>query len=265
MLGKTLVFGPLTIRFNWVVALFVFAAMTGLIRLGIWQLDRAREKIALHEDLVAMGEQAPSSLEHVPLAGREYDALQLQNRQVTLRGHYLNERSIFLIYQTYEEQLGFEVVTPFEVEGRNEIVLVSRGWTGANSYESLRDNLPAIDGEQDVLAQIYVPRAAEAERSSGIEARASKTVRWPLLIRHLNVSELQSLFSSPLFPYVLRLNEGQPGVLVRHWPAVNVDTGRNFSYAMQWFAMAIALGAVALFLSSNLLQLFGSNTSRASS
>lgn len=262
MSGKTLRLGPLTIRFNWVVAAIVIASMAGLLRLGVWQLERAQEKIEFHADLIEMGKQAPDPIEHIPLAGREYDAIQLQNRQVVLQGRYLNGQSIFLIYQTHREQLGFEVITPLKLTDRDEIVLVSRGWTGAGSYEALRDNLPMIDGEQQVLAQIYVPGASEAERSSGTDVLQTGSVKWPLLVRHLNTRDLQALFASPVFPYVVRLNEGQAGVLVRHWPAVTVDTGRNFSYALQWFAMAIALGTVALLLSSNLLQLLGLKTSR---
>jgi len=34
-----------------------------------------------------------------------------------------------------------------------------------------------------------------------------------------------------------------------------VDTSRNFSYSLQWFAMSIALLIVTFILSSNILQL----------
>ena len=64
-----------------------------------------------------------------------------------------------------------------------------------------------------------------------------------------------SYFDSPLFPYVIRLGVDQPGVLVRHWPAVTSNTSQNFSYALQWFSMAIALLMVSLILSSNILAL----------
>jgi surfeit locus 1 family protein len=69
------------------------------------------------------------------------------------------------------------------------------------------------------------------------------------------MDELAPHFQFTLFPYVVRLAEKQPGVLIRHWPVVLVDSGRNFSYALQWFAMAIAVIAVSLILSSNLLLL----------
>ena len=81
-------------------------------------------------------------------------------------------------------------------------------------------------------------------------------VSWPLLIRYLNTIELKPHFEASIFPYVVRLSENQNGVLVRHWPTVIVDTSRNYSYALQWFALAIAVVAVALILSSNLINKF---------
>jgi cytochrome oxidase assembly protein ShyY1 len=42
---------------------------------------------------------------------------------------------------------------------------------------------------------------------------------------------------------------------VRHWPAAAETTDRHFSYALQWFALAIAVLATALLLASNLREL----------
>lgn len=257
MLSKTISIGRLQFRFNWIITTCVLLAIGGLLRLGVWQMNRAQEKIELQNNYRDMQQMAPSEIENVPIAGRQFDSIQLQNRQVSLTGTYLNEKSLFRIYQSFEEQIGFEIVTPFALSSKDEIILVSRGWTGAASYEALRDKLPAIEGEQTLHGQIYVPRAAEAEKRNDIA-----DIKWPLLIRHLNSEELQPLFSSPLFPYVVRLNKSQSGVLVRHWPEVHVDTGRNFSYALQWFSMAIALGLVSLILGSNILALLGQRANR---
>jgi surfeit locus 1 family protein len=67
--------------------------------------------------------------------------------------------------------------------------------------------------------------------------------------------QIAGLFEEPVFPYVVRLGAGQHGVLVRYWPEVAVDTSRHFSYALQWFSMAIAVVIVSLILSSNLIGL----------
>lgn len=250
MSGRTFYLGKLELRINWLIAACVVLSMAGLVRLGLWQLDRAQEKIALQESFQELGSQQATPIENVPVAGLEFDVLQHQNRRVVMQGRYLNQQNIFLIYQTYEEQLGYEIVTPFKVENLDLVVMVSRGWSGINDTQELAASLLPIEGQQTLQGQIYVPTPAQASRSSSL-AR----VQWPLTIRYLNINELMPYFDSPLFPYVVRLGADQLGVLVRHWSEVMVDTGRNFSYALQWFAIAIALLIVSLILSSNILVL----------
>jgi surfeit locus 1 family protein len=250
MSSKTLKFGEIEIRFNWVIAICVLLTMSGLIRLGLWQLGRAQEKIQSQESFQELSEEQATPIENLPIAGREYDAMQHQNRQIEISGHYLNENSIFLIYQTYEEQLGFEVVTPFELSSLDSIVMVSRGWSGIRSEEELAEVLPSIYGELTLQGQVYVPTEKEAARTNNLQAES-----WPLTIRYLNTNELSPYFDSSIFPYVVRLGAGQPGVLIRHWSAVTANTSQNFSYALQWFSMAIAVLMVSLILSSNLLTL----------
>lgn len=247
--------GRLQIRFNWLVALCVLLAVAGLLRLGFWQLGRAQEKLAEQAEFLQAGSSQVTPLAELPIAGRELDALQHQNRRVTVTGEYLNPNSIFLIYQTWEEQPGFEVVTPVRINGDDRLVLVSRGWSGIGAVEELAAALPRIDGMVTLEGQLYIPTASEAARSNALNARAAAGSEWPLVLRYLNVADIAPHFEQPLFPYVVRLAPEQPGLLIRHWPLVRVDSNRNFSYALQWFAMAIAVLIVALILSSNLLTL----------
>jgi cytochrome oxidase assembly protein ShyY1 len=247
----TFTVGSVVFRIHWLILLCVLLAMSGLVRLGVWQMGRAQEKIAEQESFVDSGQLQATPLAEVPTAGIEFDSLQHQNRRVVMRGEYLNAQSIFLIYQTYQGQIGWEIVTPFRVQDQQLIALVSRGWNGTGSYEALAAALPVVEGEVEVQGQIFVPTASMAAKTNG-----DLDIKWPLVMRYLNTTELAPLFDAPLFPYVIRLAEDQPGVLVRHWPAVMVDAGRNFSYALQWFAMAIAVGIVSLILSSNALQLW---------
>jgi surfeit locus 1 family protein len=254
MASFQLKFGRLEFRFNWIIVACVVLFAGGLVRLGLWQLDRAREKIELQRSFQESGQQQATPILEVPTAGLEFDVLQHQNRRVALKGHYLNDKSIFLIYQTYETQIGYEIVTPFQLDDSDLIVMVSRGWSGISDYQELAGALPQIEGSIMLEGQIYVPTPKQASLTNAIDE-----VKWPLVIRYLNMDELAPHFQSPLFPYVVRLAENQPGVLVRHWPVVLVDSGRNFSYALQWLAMAIAVIAVSLILSSNLLKLLQKN------
>jgi cytochrome oxidase assembly protein ShyY1 len=252
MKNKIFSIGELEIRFNWIVAVFIFAAFCGLLRLGIWQLGRAQEKIDLQETYNAMGEDFAVPVEDVGMAGLENDARTIQNLHVSLTGEFRNDRTLFLIYQTYEDVLGYEVVTPFELDSSEKIVFVSRGWVHASTYEEMLDKVEPITGQRTVTGQIFVPTPKQAARSNNIDLSSPD---WPLEIRWLNTLELAPLFEESIFPYEVRLDEEQPGLFIRHWPTVYVDTGRNFSYALQWFSMAIALLIVTFVISSNFLQL----------
>ena len=253
MSGRIFRYGPVELRWNWLIFACVVATMAGLVRLGLWQLDRAQDKIELQQSHTALGNQQAIPLTQVPTAGPEFDRQQHQNRRVVLDGAYRNERSIFLIYQTYEGQPGYEVLTPFRLRNLSLLVLVSRCWSVITAYEDLAQALPHISVSLRVEGQIHVPSERElAQRNLPHETR------WPLLLRYPDMNELVTHFDTPLFPYIVRLAEGQPGVLIRHWPAVNADTSQHFSYALQWFAMAIALAIVSLVLSSNLASLIRS-------
>lgn len=252
MKSKTFTFGELEIRFHWIVALFVLILFTSLIRLGLWQMSRAQEKIQLQESYNAMGEDYAVAIEDVGMSGLENDALNIQNLHVSLTGEYLNEQTLFMIYQTYEDTLGYEVVTPFKLDSSEKVVFVSRGWVLANTYDELLDKVDPVPGQRTIAGQLFIPTQKQADRSNNVDF--SDPV-WPLEIRYLNTLELAPLFEESIFPYEVRLDEEQDGVFIRHWPTVYVNTGQNFSYALQWFSMSLALLIVTFVLSSNILEL----------
>lgn len=252
MISKSFTFGELTIRFNWIVAFFVFIVFCSFIRLGLWQFDRVQEKMQLQDSYTAMGENFALAIEDVSMSGLENDALTIQNLHVSLSGEFQNDKSLYLIYQAHQGNLGYAVITPFKLDSSDKIVFVNRGWSLANTYDELEEKIEPINGKHIIEGQVFVPTPKQADRSNEIDL---SDVQWPLEIRYLNTLELAHLFSESFFPYEVRLDENQPGVLIRHWPTVAVDTGRNFSYSLQWFSMALALLIVTFILSSNILQI----------
>lgn len=252
MKAKIITLGELEIRFNWAVALFILVVFSGFVRLGIWQMSRAQEKIELQESYNAMGEDFATPIEDVGMTGLENDALTIQNLHVSMTGEFMNDRNLFMIYQTYEDTLGYEVVTPFKLQSSEKIVFVSRGWVNANTYEGVKEKVQPITGTRTLQGQLFVPTPKQAARTNLVDL---STPQWPLEIRFLNTLELAPLFEESFFPYEVRLDEDQSGIFIRHWDTVYVDTGRNFSYALQWFSMSLALLIVSFVLSSNILQL----------
>lgn len=243
-------FGSFNIRWNWLIAACVIVTTLALGRLGVWQLDRAAEKVAAQQELLLEQEANATAIETIPQGHLHRANPEIRNRHVALDGEYLNDRTILVMAEFFDSQIGYGVVTPFRLRANNELVLVHRGWTsGILPPDTLPDTRP-VDGAVSINAQIYVPPENARVIPSEIDAS-----QWPLRVRTLELEVISEILGEPVFPFEVRLTEDQPGVLVRHWPAVAIDVNQHLFYAMQWFLFASIVALAALFASSNLWHL----------
>lgn len=233
--------GPVLIRVNWFVVAGIVLTATGFIRLGIWQLVRASEKMALQAAMQQEQQKEAINIEDIIITR---DGT-IPNLHVTLAGEYINEKSFLLVPQSYSGQLGFGVITPFRLQNSNRIVLVDRGWITVASGAKL--NFGFVDGARQLTAQIHLRSS-----SPGSDERPDAS-SWPVQIRRLDVDVISEILGEDIFPYPVRLNEDQPGVLIRHWTAVTANSNANISYAIQWFVFAAAIVIVSLLTSSNIV------------
>lgn len=233
--------GRILIRVNWFVVASIVLIAAGFIRLGIWQLDRASEKMALKTAMQQEQQKEAINIEDIILTR---DGA-IPNLHVTLAGEYINEKSFLLVPQSYNGQLGFGVITPFRLQSSNRIVLVDRGWITVASGSQL--NFRRVVGTRQLTAQIHLQSS-----SPGSDDRPDAS-SWPVQIRRLDVDVISEILGEDLFPYPVRLNEDQPGVLIRHWTAVTANSTANISYAIQWFLFAAAIIIVSLLTSSNIV------------
>ena len=112
--------------FHWKVTLLCLLTFPVLMALGFWQLDRAEQKRAREAALDAVRTQPPATLPGTDLAAIE------EQRRLLLQGHYLTGRNWLLDNRQRDGQVGYEVITPFELsDGR--ILLVNRGWVAASA------------------------------------------------------------------------------------------------------------------------------------
>lgn len=249
-LQKRIEVGVFHIRINLLVAACVLMTTAAFGRLGIWQLDRAAEKVDAQQILEIESSVNATPIEDIP-AGHLHPANgELQNRHVALRGQYENDRTVLLLAEFFEGLIGFGVVTPFRLASNNQLVMVSRGWTTGILPPDTPPDLKIVDGYQELNAQIFVPPPNARIIPSQIDASV-----WPLRMRSLELDVLSEILQEPLFPFEVRLTEDQPGTLVRHWPAVSADVNQNLSYAIQWFSFAILVLFISILASSNLWSL----------
>lgn len=217
----------------WLVLLATVVTMGATASLGLWQLGRASQKLALHEQIEAR-RQLPvldaSAL--TPLA----DSGPIVHRAVRLQGRWLPQHTVFLDNRQMNGVPGFFVVTPLRLADRDLTVLVQRGWVARDFQD--RNRLPPIPTPaQDVLVDgRLAPPPAKlyelGETGSGpirqnvdLDAFAAET--------GLNLFGLSILQTGP---------EAGDGLL-REWPRVESGVAKHHGYAFQWFGLC-ALAAV---------------------
>ena len=251
-MGRTYLWslGSVQIRINWLILACVLLTVFGFVQLGLWQLGRAGEKLAAQEEFEQQQLRTAQPLENISITEAVLDPVALDNLHVSLNGEYLNERTILVTAQFFDSQIGYEVVTPLRLENADQLVLVSRGWTSGILPPDTPPRTQPVEGPVSLTAQIHIPDPTERTYASQIDASS-----WPLRVRSIEIDVLESLLGEPLYPYLVRLTEDQPGSLVRHWPETNVDIDTHLSYALQWFTFAVMAAIASLLASSNLLSL----------
>ncbi|MFM1895205.1 MAG: hypothetical protein RLZZ385_279 [Pseudomonadota bacterium] len=242
--------GALIIRINWVILACVLFTIFGFLRLGLWQWSRAGEKLEAQAAFEVEQTRNPTALEDLPAESLANPGPDLANLHVVLQGEYWNARTILVLAQFHDDQIGYEVITPLRLQDSGRLVLVSRGWTTGILPPGASPDLRPVAGPVQLTAQVHVPDPDARVIPSQLDAS-----QWPLRVRGIELPILADVLGEDLFPYVVRLTAGQPGVLARHWPETNADVNTHLSYALQWFTFAVMVALSALVASSNVLAL----------
>lgn len=229
-------------RFDWKLSLLVLLLLPLCLRLGVWQLAREQEKLALQQSWQLRQQEIPVELQNLDTEG------DLQYRQVWMEGHYDNAHVFLLDNRIHAGQVGFEVVQPFRTT-QNETVFVNRGWLAAGVSRQDLPLPPLLDEVVRVQGSVYVPVG-----DALVLGEIAPGPEWPKLIQTLDVAELARLSGietdATLFAYSVRLAEATPGVLQRNWSVISTTPEKHRGYAVQWFAMAAALVLLYLYYST---------------
>jgi len=220
---------------RWLVLLAALLAAALTARLGFWQLDRAAQKIALQAAIEA--EARRPALTNAQLEG----AGQL-HRRVALRGRWLAERTVWLDNRPMDGRAGFFVVTPLLLTGRDDVILVQRGWAPRNQLD--RQQLPPLvtpSGEVTVEGRL----AASPSRLYELGPGSAGTIR-----QNLDPAAFAVESGLKLLPLtvVQTAADASDDTLLRHWPAPDLGLQKHYGYAFQWFALcALIVGLYVWF------------------
>ena len=216
------------------VAALVGSGVTA--RLGWWQLDRAAQKIALHDALLRQQDLPPLTLPELA-RGAAASASQ-RYRAVVLQGSWLAPATVYLDNRPMDGRAGFYALTPLLLPD-GSAVLVQRGWLPRDVVDRSRIvAAPPPAGTVEVRGRI----APEPSRLFDFAGAASGPIR-----QNLELVAFARETGLPLRPFMVVQEDGAAAVadgLLRHWPQPAADVHKHYGYAFQWFAMSALIGGL---------------------
>ena len=227
-------------QFDWKSVLAILLIVPILLSLGFWQLRRADQKAALLADFEQRRNLAPVAISGVA----DY-----QNYlPVYALGAFDPQRYWLLDNRISHGRFGYEIMAVFTLADGREL-LVNRGWIAGDPSRQTLPKLEIPSGQLQISGELY--RNTEKAFSLGAEPL---TDLWPRRQQWLDLDDLKGEFPA-LLPTTLRLSQDSIGALEIERMVVNVTPAKHTGYAVQWFAMAFALGLIFIFRNSNLGEL----------
>lgn len=217
---------------SWAMAIATAAGVFFLCSLGVWQLQRAEEKKQIH--------QANESRKNIPPQELNFpitDLVNMRFQRVRVQGRFISSRQFILDNRYLNRQVGFNILTPFELHNSDKVVLVDRGWL---PLKGPREELPTIDVDENLrtlVGMVYVPYG----KAFSLGEIDDGTNAWPRLIQYLDFKELSMRLEHELVPLTLRMDAKQVDTYEAEWIIYASSPKRNLGYAVQWFAMALTL------------------------
>lgn len=215
-------------------ALLVFVIVLVMLRAGFWQLDRAEQKIAMQQAFEAGSQANP-----VRLSGELPQPEIIRYRKVLAEGEYLAGKQFLLdnrigVDERGVKQAGYDVLTPFRL-ANDKVVLVNRGWVPAGQD---RRQLPGIDvapGIRRVEGVVNLP--GESFRLGEMDSGD----QWPRVIQFIDYDAIARRVRADVYPAVIMLTPEEEDGFLRVWRPVVEGPRIHYSYAVQWFAMSLAV------------------------
>lgn len=215
----------------WIVTAATAFTMAITASLGLWQLDRAGQKLALQAQITdRSGLSAWGNAELLQAT----DPKSGVHRPVDLVGEWVPNASVFLDNRQMNARVGFFLVTPLRLQGSERVVLVQRGWVPRDFTN--RTRVPAIPtpaGTVRLQGRLAPSPGKLYELGEAGAGPIRQNIDLAAFARETGLS--------PLDVSVLQSGDASDGLL-REWPQVALDVSKHHGYAFQWFALCALAG-----------------------
>jgi cytochrome oxidase assembly protein ShyY1 len=217
----------------WAITVFTLFFLPLTINLGLWQLDRADQKILLQQSLTAL-EQPIMVPDDQGLILAELQSLQ----RVTLNSSFIKPFVWFKDNQVVSGKVGYDAIGL--IGAGDNLLLVNRGWFASNGQ---RDPLPQIDWISGKVS--LTGRLVPVQVNPYQLGEDTYSDQYPQLVQEISpavlTEHLAASIEGTLLPWVLILDTPGDATLTPHWKASAMASEKHMAYAWQWFGLALTL------------------------
>ena len=215
--------------------LTTLVAVTVLVSLGFWQLERLDWK----RDLIARLE-ALAALPPQPLPADLSQVTGLEFLPVRVEGEFLHDREMYFASRTRNKKVGLHVVTPFVMtDGRG--LLVDRGWVAIDRREPASRAEGQLEGLVEVTGQLRFGGWKGMELFRPANDPANRLYNWADLPAMLDQAGLER----PVDQLYLQAGPSGPPPPAPAGQLSGVGLANNhLEYALTWFALAVILAVI---------------------
>lgn len=230
----------------WAVLLYL-AVGSCMLYLGTWQMNRAALKVSMQ----AASEQANLAPAIPILQVSDLLAAATNYQRVSLVGQYDISRQFLWDNRIHNGQAGFEAIIPMKLES-GDWVLINRGWIapGISRAELPDVELPFATEMTTISIEAVLSRPSKGFSSGDAVPEEGE---WPRLLQFFDYAAIATVLGEPVLPVVVQVQAlaisgeevtvytPRPEWLKANWQPAASGPAKHYSYAFQWFAMAVAL------------------------
>jgi surfeit locus 1 family protein len=154
---------------------------------------------------------------------------------MVVKGRWLPNDTVYLDNRQMNAKPGFYVLTPLQIEGTEEVLVVQRGWVPRSFTD--RAALPPVQTAEERV-EIQGHLAPWPSRLYDFGGAETGPIR-----QNLDLSAYQQETGLKLLEVTLLQSGGPSEGLLREWPVVASGVEKHHGYAFQWFGLS---GLIAL-------------------
>lgn len=230
--------GLFAINYVWlVITLLVFSS---LVKLGLWQTDRAEVKEHRIERMAALKNSKAFSLSEVNALAVKQE--EINDLPVDVNGAFISESIFLLDNQMSSGKYGFKVLQV--VETKEGLVVVNLGWRIGDRTRRTLPNYEALSGPVSLSGHVRV-----IETGIVLQESETYTGAWPIVIQQIELDKIAKNIGKPLLPLVVYVGVDESIGYKKNWQPIVMPPEKHRGYAFQWFSLAVAWLALMLWAS----------------